>query len=126
MEASSFDDAEDVDNSQLAVALGVSNRRRAPRVHCHIPLQFRTMNGREGDGVTLNLSLTGARVVFYSHPEPQDDMLLLRLGDFQLLGRRVWEKPILGRKSYVAGVHFEFLNPLQRESLETLLKQSPN
>jgi hypothetical protein len=94
------------------------NRRIAPRVKRQVALRFRTPDGVEGRGTTVNLSATGVRVVFYSRPAP---VLLLEIGPLRVQAKAVWAETLGARDCYVAGLHFEELDQAQRESLLELL-----
>ena len=103
--------------------LELDNRRRAPRVKRHVPIQFRTRGGRVGRGVTVNVSKTGARLLLYDRPD-EPELLLKFPEGLQLHARTVWEEPWNGRKCVVAGVNFADLDlgPVQRAGLDYLSK----
>lgn len=105
--------------------LDLDNRRRARRFNKQVPITYRTSTGEVGAGVTLNVSKTGARVLFYR--QPGDDQVLLDFYGFELLAQTVWEQPWDGRECVVAGVHFtDPMGPIQRAGLEYLLRTSAN
>lgn len=104
--------------------LDLDNRRRARRFNKQVPITYRTSTGEVGAGVTLNVSKTGARVLFYR--DPGDDQVVLDFYGFELAAQTVWEQPWDGRQCVVAGVHFvDQMGPIQRAGLEYLLR-SPN
>jgi hypothetical protein len=124
----SADDSEDalqVDNGELMAALHVGNRRLVPRQNRSVRIRYRTECGTMGDGVTLDVSRTGARVILYSYPDVAQSLLSLSVGGFDLVGKTIWQRTD-GDNTLVAGVRFLFLNDLQRAALERLLEPLPN
>jgi len=78
----------------------VSNRRIWPRVNQQVPVQAGSVAG-----MTLNVSLQGARIVT-AQPLDQRFRLLLQLDEtIEVEAERVWQEK-LGTRSQVAGVRF--------------------
>jgi hypothetical protein len=115
------DDVLSVDNSELIAAFHVGNRRLAPRVVRHFPVRYRTRSGQCGEGLTMDVSRTGARIVFYCRPRCRTSLLTIEVGSFELVGRTVWEKPVEGKQAVVRGVRFQHVDEAQRAQLDRLL-----
>lgn len=114
-----------VDNAELMAALHHQNRRLVPRQNRNVRIRYRTECGSRGDGVTLDVSRTGARVVLYSYPDVALSLVSLSIGGFDLVGKTIWQRPD-SDNGLVAGVRFLFLDDVQRAGLERLLHPLPN
>lgn len=99
--------------------LDLDNRRRAPRVTARLPVRYVGPCATVRSTVTLNLSLTGARLIL----DRDETEVTLQLNDeVDVLARKVWEAPLNGGKR-IAGVVFEAMNAGQRAALQRLVER---
>ena len=99
--------------------LDLHNRRRSQRINRALPVTTLDKSLSASSNLALNLSQTGARLVW---SRPVRERFLLELDErTQVVARPVWTRS-LGRSS-VSGVHFEFRNEQERHQLVRFVQQ---
>jgi Tfp pilus assembly protein PilZ len=105
-------------------------RRPAPRVPCHIPTQYRILDGRKGRCVIANLSVTGAFLSTLAPIEAGTEMTLaFALPDgpsIRVVAVVIWvnENKMDSSKNYSRGmgVLFKKIQPGPQASVERFVK----
>jgi hypothetical protein len=96
------------------------NRRAGDRVSQQLKVRYSSIEGAEAQGLTLDVSPSGARILFYAPPAATGDWVSLEIAGVELYAQPVWAQSWDGRSSYVAGVQFAELEAEQRARLSHL------
>ena len=99
--------------------LDLKNRRRANRVNRALRVTAMDRQSRRCLSVALNVSSTGARMVF-THSCPESFTVEFD-AHTRVLARPVWKRPLV--RSLVVGVEFEFRNEQERRQVIHFLQR---